>query len=98
MNPGPGGGDRPVTVLIMRLKSTGAFNSADYFALQGDAAKALGADLIGIDQIAVGPGATASKTITVEPEAAAHRPRRPGARTDGQEAGGRPNPSRRDRS
>ncbi|HEY5817387.1 MAG TPA: type VI secretion system lipoprotein TssJ [Mesorhizobium sp.] len=71
MNLGPGGEERPVTVLIMRLKSTGAFNSADYFALQGDAAKALGADLLGSDQISVGPGATASKTITVEPEAAA---------------------------
>lgn len=71
MNPGPGGGDRPVTVLVLRLKSTGKFNSADYFALQGDAAGTLGADLIGSDQIAVGPGKTASKTITVEPEATA---------------------------
>jgi type VI secretion system protein VasD len=71
MNPGPGGGDRPVTVLIMRLRSTGKFNSADYFALQGDAGSALGGDLIGSDQVAVGPGATASKTITVEPEATA---------------------------
>lgn len=35
MNPGPGGGDRPVTVLVMRLRGTGKFNSADYFALQG---------------------------------------------------------------
>jgi len=69
MNPGPDGGDRPVTVLIMRLKSAGKFNSADYFALQGDAGTALGGDLIGSDQIAVGPGKTASKTITVEPEA-----------------------------
>ena len=42
MNPGPGGGDRPVTVMILRLKSTGAFNSADYFALQGGAGSALG--------------------------------------------------------
>lgn len=71
MNPGPGGGDRPVTVLIMRLKSTGKFNSADYFALQGDAGGTLGGDLIGSDQIAVGPGKAASKTITVEPEATA---------------------------
>ncbi|MBN9073593.1 MAG: type VI secretion system lipoprotein TssJ [Rhizobiales bacterium] len=71
MNPGPGGGDRPVTVLVMRLKSTGKFNSADYFALQGDAGGTLGGDLLGTDQIAVGPGKTASKTITVEPEAAA---------------------------
>ena len=71
MNPGPGGGDRPVTVLILRLKSTGKFNSADYFALQGDAGTALAGDLIGSDQVSVGPGATASKTITVEPEATA---------------------------
>lgn len=69
MNPGPGGGDRPVTVLIMRLKSAGKFNSADYFALQGDAGTALAGDLVGSDSIAVGPGQTASKTITVEPEA-----------------------------
>ncbi|PLP58045.1 type VI secretion system lipoprotein TssJ [Mesorhizobium loti] len=71
MNPGPGGGDRPVTVLVMRLRSTGKFNSADYFALQGDAGSALGADLIGSDTISVGPGKTAVKTITVEPDAAA---------------------------
>jgi type VI secretion system protein VasD len=71
MNPGPGGSDRPVTVLVMRLRSTGKFNSADYFALQGDAGSALAGDLIGSDQIAVGPGKSASKTITVEPDAAA---------------------------
>ena len=71
MNPGPGGGDRPVTVLVMRLKSAGKFNSADYFALQGGAGTALAGDLIGSDQIAVGPGKSASKTITVEPDATA---------------------------
>ncbi|MBZ9942466.1 type VI secretion system lipoprotein TssJ [Mesorhizobium sp. BR1-1-13] len=71
MNPGPGGGDRPVTVLVMRLKSAGKFNSADYFALQGDAGSALAGDLIGSDQIAVAPGKSASKTITVEPDATA---------------------------
>ena len=71
MNPGPGGGDRPVTVLVMRLRGTGKFNSADYFALQGDAGSALAGDLIGSDQIAVGPGKSASKTITVEPDATA---------------------------
>ena len=71
MNPGPGGGDRPVTVLVMRLASTGKFNSADYFALEGNAAGTLGADLIGQDQVAVGPGRTASKAITVEADATA---------------------------
>ena len=38
MNPGPDGSDRPVTVMIYRLRSTGKFNSADYFALEGNAA------------------------------------------------------------
>ncbi|MFA6220645.1 MAG: type VI secretion system lipoprotein TssJ [Erythrobacter sp.] len=71
MNQGPGGGDRPVTILVMRLRGTGKFNSADYFALQGDAGSALAGDLIGSDQIAVGPGKSASKTITVEPDATA---------------------------
>lgn len=71
MNPGPDGGDRPVTVMIMRLRSTAKFNSADYFALQADAAGALGGDLIGSDQVAVAPGASVSRTITVEPEATA---------------------------
>jgi type VI secretion system protein VasD len=71
MNPGPDGGDRPVTVLVLRMKSTGKFNSADYFALQGDAGTALAGDLVGADRISVAPGATASKTITVEPEATA---------------------------
>jgi type VI secretion system protein VasD len=71
MNPGPDGSDRPVTVMIYRLRSTGKFNSADYFALQGNAAGALGADLLGQDQVAVGPGQTASKAVTVEADAAA---------------------------
>jgi type VI secretion system protein VasD len=71
MNPGPDGGARPVTVLIMRLRSTGKFNSADYFALQGDPGAALGGDLIGSDQVAVAPGKTASKPIGVEAEATA---------------------------
>ena len=64
-----GGADRPVTVSILRLKDAGAFNTADYFALQEDAAGALGVDLVGMDQLAVAPGGTASKTVTMEPEA-----------------------------
>jgi type VI secretion system protein VasD len=64
-----GGSDRPVTLSILRLKGAGTFNSADYFALQEDAAGALGTDLVGMDQLAIAPGGTASKTVTVEPEA-----------------------------
>lgn len=71
MNPGPNGGDRPVVVMIYRLKSTGAFEQADYFALEGSAAGTLGGDLLGMDSVAVGPGRRASQKITVEAEAAA---------------------------
>ncbi len=68
MNSGPDGADRPVTLSILRLKDAGSFNSADYFALQEDAAGVVGADLVGIDQLAVPPGGSVSKTVAVEPE------------------------------
>jgi type VI secretion system protein VasD len=69
MNPGPGGGDRPVTVLLMRLKGTERLNTADYFALQANASGAIGGDLVGVDQLVVPPGGQASRTIAFEPEA-----------------------------
>jgi type VI secretion system protein VasD len=50
MNPGPSGGDRPVVVMIYRLISTGTFEQADYFALQGNANGTLGGDLLGMDR------------------------------------------------
>ena len=62
MNPGPDGADRPVTLSLLRLKDAGAFMSADMFALQEDPAAALAADLIGMDQLPIAPGGTASKT------------------------------------
>ncbi|MGE0500231.1 MAG: type VI secretion system lipoprotein TssJ [Rhizobiaceae bacterium] len=71
MNPGPNGGDRPVMVMIYRLRSTGMFEQADYFALEGNASGTLGGDLLGMDSVAVAPGRRASQQITVEPEAAA---------------------------
>jgi type VI secretion system protein VasD len=71
MNPGPNGGDRPVMVMIYRLKSTGMFEQADYFALDGNAAATLGGDLLGMDSVALAPGRRERQEITVEPEAAA---------------------------
>jgi type VI secretion system protein VasD len=71
MNPGPDGVDRPVTVQILRLRDAGAFATADMFALTADPSAALAADLVGMDQVAVAPGGSASKAITVEPEATA---------------------------
>lgn len=71
MNPGPDGGDRPVTVQILRLRDAGAFATADMFALTADPAAALPTDIVGSDQVALAPGGSASKAITVEPEATA---------------------------
>jgi type VI secretion system protein VasD len=69
MNPAPDGSDRPVTVTVLRLRDAGAFNSADMFALLGDPATAVSADLVGMDQLVVPPGGKAAKTVTMEPEA-----------------------------
>lgn len=70
MNPGPDGSDRPVTVSVLRLKDLGAFSGADYFALSGDPAAALGGALVGMSQVAVPPGGTAALDVAFEPEAA----------------------------
>ncbi len=69
MNPGPDGADRPLTVSIFRLRDPGAFETADFFALQSDPATALGGSLIGQAQVAIPPGGAASLTVTMEPEA-----------------------------
>jgi type VI secretion system protein VasD len=69
MNPAPDGSDRPVTLIVTRLSDTAAFNTADFFALQEDPAAALGAELVGMQQLAVPPGGSASATVTMEPAA-----------------------------
>jgi type VI secretion system protein VasD len=69
MNPAPDGTDRPVTLIVARLSDTAAFNSADFFTLQEDPAGALGAQLVGMQQLAVPPGGNATATLTLEPEA-----------------------------
>lgn len=70
MNPGPDGSDRPLTVSVLQLRGTAAFNAADPFALQ-DPASALGADLISVTQIPLTPGATATKAVSLDPAVAA---------------------------
>ncbi|NJM84734.1 MAG: type VI secretion system lipoprotein TssJ [Tabrizicola sp.] len=65
MNPGPDGSDRPLTLTIVQLRSAGAFDGADFFALQNPSA-ALGAELVKADQIALTAGSPATKTIALE--------------------------------
>lgn len=70
MNPGADGADRPVTLQVVQMRGTGAFDSADPLALQNPAA-ALGADFIKADLITLAPGGTATKTIGLDPSVAA---------------------------
>ena len=71
MNPGPGGGDRPLTVFICKLRGTSKFDRADYFALQSDLDATLAGDLIGSEIMTVLPGRLGTLDLNVEPEAAA---------------------------
>ncbi|ETX30232.1 type VI secretion system lipoprotein TssJ [Roseivivax isoporae] len=66
MNRGPDGSDRPVTVQVLQLAGAGAFNTAEYFALQ-DPATALGADLVKADQLVLAPGGATTRPITIQP-------------------------------
>ena len=66
MNPGPGGGDRPVTLSILQLAGSGAFDAADYFALQ-DPSTALGGELLKADTLVVPPGGNAELAVTLLP-------------------------------
>lgn len=65
MNKAADGTDRPVTLMVIQMRGTGAFDTADYFALQNPSA-ALGADFVSADTIALAPGGSASKTITLD--------------------------------
>ncbi len=62
MNPGPDGADRPLTLQIVQMRSAGAFDGADFFALQNPQG-ALGGEFIKADQVALTAGAP--KTLSI---------------------------------
>lgn len=66
MNPGPDGADRPLTLTVVQLRSAGAFDGADFFALQNPQA-ALGGEFIKADQLALTPGAAKTLSIGLDP-------------------------------
>ncbi len=70
MNPGPDGADRPLTLMVIQMRGTGAFDGADFFALQ-DPQAALGGDFIRVDQIALAPGGSVTKVIGLDGQTAA---------------------------
>lgn len=65
MNAGADGGDRPLTVQVVQMRGAGAFDTADYFALQ-DPATALGGDFIKADQIVLTASEPVTKTIGLD--------------------------------
>ncbi len=69
MNPGPDGADRPLTLQVLQLRGAGAFDGADFFALQSPAT-ALGGDLVKADTIALAPSGKVTKTLTLDPTTA----------------------------
>ncbi|MEM9552340.1 MAG: type VI secretion system lipoprotein TssJ [Pseudomonadota bacterium] len=64
MNPGPDGQDRPLTLSVVQMSGTSAFDGADFFALQNPQA-ALGGDFISAQQIVLTPGSNASTTVPI---------------------------------
>lgn len=70
MNKGADGADRPVTLQVIQMRGTSAFDGADPLALQ-NAAVALGGDFIKADLISVTPGASVTKVIGLDPGVAA---------------------------
>jgi type VI secretion system protein VasD len=63
-NPDAGGAGAPVAVRVYLLRSTAAFEQADFFALYQREQETLGADLAGRDELLVPPGGT--QTLTKE--------------------------------
>jgi type VI secretion system protein VasD len=57
VNPDTGGTAKPLRVRILKLADGNALAGADFFALDRDPAKALGADLKGSDELILAPGA-----------------------------------------
>jgi type VI secretion system protein VasD len=65
MNPGPDGADRPLTLQVLQLRGSSAFDGADFFGLQ-NASATLGGDLVKADTITLAPGGKATKTVALE--------------------------------
>ncbi|UYV37349.1 type VI secretion system lipoprotein TssJ [Rhodobacteraceae bacterium D3-12] len=65
MNRGSDGQDRPVTVTILQMTGSSAFDAADYVSLQNPSS-ALGAELVKSDQIVISGTTPVSRVIPVQ--------------------------------
>ena len=69
INPDPGGRAAPLVVTLYQLKSTAAFDAADYFQLVDKPANALGDSLVASEQVVVVPGQALSLPRQFDPGA-----------------------------
>jgi len=67
VNPDIAGRPSPVTVKIYQLRTAGGFESADFFAVYGNAAAVLGPDLIASRDVTVRPGETRRFDEEIDP-------------------------------
>ena len=65
-NPGPDSSPRPLTVTLIQMTGTTAFDAADVYALQ-DPQAALGSEFAGASQISLAPGGSGSATLAIKP-------------------------------
>ncbi len=68
-NPSATGRPSPVVVRVYYLASPASFQQADYFVLLNQEAQALGADLIGRDEVIVAPGTSQTVRRELRPDA-----------------------------
>jgi type VI secretion system protein VasD len=69
LNPSPDGRPSPAVVRFYRLANPAQFELADFFQLNDGAQAVLQADLIGVQEVVMTPGATQSLQIELEPAA-----------------------------
>jgi type VI secretion system protein VasD len=68
VNPNPEGRPSPVVVRIFQLKTEGAFQSADFFALDQDQPAVLGGDLVAGDRRELRPGEPQQYEAALDPQ------------------------------
>ncbi len=66
-NPDASGKAAPVAVRVYQLGGTAKFEQTDVFALMDNAAKILGADLVGSQEFLIAPSETKKVTIDLKP-------------------------------
>ncbi len=64
INPGPTGKAAPLPMQVYVLRSTGRFQSLDYFELKNSGASALSGDVVDSSTVSVRPGETKSITLS----------------------------------